>query len=287
MNKVIFLVGGPGSGKDFVLKNVFNKYNLLEFTLEQVNSAFFNKPNEKDKRYAIFEKKSFVISTNAYNYDGIKNTKNLLENFGYETSMVFVDISDEVSKKRLSGRQNLSEEARVEKLLKSKENLNNFSDLFESNFIVYENNEYDNDAKRSLVVFCEFFIYGELTSLLESKELNSKLLEKFSLKKKLKKKNTDDMDGYPPDALTKVKTDRIGDEYSIRNSGMGFPTTVGAVYSESFSEYEPELSAFSSYERSTPPPESLPNPKEVQKYENKKPTIKKIKKVAYLSWKGK
>lgn len=286
MNKVIFLVGGPGSGKDIILKNILKDYNLLEFTLEQVNSTFVNKIQENDKRRSILQKESFVISTNAYNYEGIKTTKNLLENFGYESAMIFVDVDDDVSKQRLSKRENFSEESRVEKLNKSKENINKFYTIFEE-FIKYDNNDSleESNELKSVYLFCEFFIHSEKIELFESEDLNTRILEKYSFKqKKIKKKS--DTDGYPPESLTKVKTDRIGDEYSIRNSGMGFPTTVGAIYSESFSEYEPELSSFSSYERSTPPTETLPNTKEVQKYENKKAAVKKIKKIAVLSWKG-
>jgi shikimate kinase len=287
MNKAIFLVGGPGSGKDVILRNILSQHNLLEFTLEQVNSTFINKISEKDKRFSILNKESFVISTNAYSYENIKHTKNLLENFGYETSMIFIDVSDEVSKSRLANREHFSEENRREKFSKAKENMNKFYDLFED-FAMYENNLSIEDCENidGLYLFCEVFINSkEGAVLFEQEDLNERLLDRFSIKKKLKNKTEND--DYPPDVLTKVKTDRIGDEYSIRNSGMGFPTTVGAIYSESFTDAAADMPAFTSFERGVPPMETLPDTKEVRKFENKKPIVQKIKKIAILSWKGK
>lgn len=52
MNKAIFLVGGPGSGKDIVLTTVLSKFNLKEYKLEQIKKANL--------------KESIIISGNAY-----------------------------------------------------------------------------------------------------------------------------------------------------------------------------------------------------------------------------
>ena len=50
--RAIFLVGTFGSGKDIILKNVLEKHNIQEFTLEQVRSALTTKLSKNDKKNA-------------------------------------------------------------------------------------------------------------------------------------------------------------------------------------------------------------------------------------------
>ena len=38
MNLALFLVGGPGSGKDIVLKEALSQFDIKEFNTEQVKS---------------------------------------------------------------------------------------------------------------------------------------------------------------------------------------------------------------------------------------------------------
>lgn len=256
MKKAIFLVGGPGSGKDIVLREVLCSYEIKELKLEQVKPEY------------LTQNQPLVISTNAYNLEGIVVSKKLLENFGFETSMIFVDVSDNTSKQRLSSR-NVSEEIRRKRLEETKQNIPKFRDIFPF-FVMFENNSTTKSSGiTDLTIFCESFI--NLENILVDKKTNNKKVLNRSIKDKLLKKS------FPVDLLTKVKSDRIGDEYSIRNSGMGFPSTVGPFYNESFSEYEPELPAFASDSRSMP---------DQQKYEEQPKTkaLKSIKKLAKSSW---
>ena len=261
MKKAIFLVGGPGSGKDIVIKQVLHNYELQEFKLEQIKNASLSGENE------------IIITANAYNFEEILITKNLLEENGFETSMIFVDVNEKVSKQRIVSR-NINEEIRTKKLRESKKNINKFSKEF-SYFLVVENNSNNIiPNKEELIIFCESFI--NLETVLFEKTSNKTNNIKRSIKDKLLK-------SYPTDLLSKVQTDRIGDEYSIRNSGMGFPSTVGPFYTkESFADYAPELPAFTSDERTIPPENNSNNT--IEKTPQSK-RIQNIKKIAKNCWK--
>lgn len=267
MKKAIFLVGGPGSGKDIVLRKVLGAYDLQELKLEQL------------KEDVIQGDQSIVINTNAYNFDGVISNKNLLEDHGFETSMIFVDVSDKISKQRLSSR-NISEEIRKKRLKESKKNILAFGNSF-SYFTIFENNSTEQNKEiDELTIFCESFLY--LESILEekSKKLATKKFSNKSIKNKLLR------NFYPNDLVTKVQTDRIGDEYSVRNSGIGYPSTVGPFYNESFTDYAADLPAFTSDStspRSIPPQEKY---SEKPNLEITKSRIKNIKKIAKTCWKG-
>lgn len=258
--KAIFLTGGPGSGKDVVLKHILSFYELKEYKLEQI-SKIVEKNNQ-----------DIIISAAAENFEKIYSVKNLLENFNYEVSMIFVDVSGEISRNRLLSRKQISEEIWRKKFVDCKNNIDRFSEQFNF-FILFENNEKLQNANFSCInVFCESFLYLENNLKINNKNF----IKNKSIKSKLLK-------NYPIDLMTKVKSDRIGDEYLIRNSGMGFPSTVGPFYNESFSEYESELPAFASDSRSIPNQEKYSDKPET----SQKKSIKTIKKMAIKSWENK
>ena len=118
------------------------------------------------------------------------------------------------------------------------------------------------------------FLKEKRSKMFESKTVDKKILKKRSLKKALIRSN------YPIDLYTKVKTDRIGDEYGVRDSGMGFPLTVGPMYNESFSEYEPEIPSFTSDQRSMVPMDAYPEDKNIKKDDKVSKAVKRIKLVA-------
>lgn len=269
--KAIFLVGGPGSGKNILLTSVLNKYSLNEYKLEQIESIGYNLND------------SLIVSTNANNYIGIKHVKESLESNGYKTAMIFVDVSSDVSTSRILNREKLSENKIHSKLKICKENCYKFSEIFDD-FIVWENNYINENLCdfREIELFCELFINLNDTTLFESAGLNNKILKKTSIKKRLLKNiSSNSM------ATTKVPTDRIGDEFGVRNSGIGFPSTVGAFYGESYAEYSPELPTFTSdstpISRSLPPSETYSSKIKPVENVNKK-AISKIKSVAKLCW---
>jgi dephospho-CoA kinase len=118
MKNAIFLVGGPGSGKDLIIKESLVRHNVKEYNIEQI------------KNIKLFEE-NVVITANAYSFDKIKETESIFENLKYNTFMIYVDVCNEVSKERLSNRD-IDETVRITRLLESKENLNKFKSIFQT-----------------------------------------------------------------------------------------------------------------------------------------------------------
>jgi len=138
MKNAIFLIGGPGSGKDIIIKESLSYENIKEYKIEQI------------KNVKLFEE-NIVITANAYNFETIKSVKDDFDNLNYNTFGIFVDVSNGVSKERLSGR-NIQEESRVSRLLESKENLDKFKVLFSNlyyfnNSFVFESDETQQQLK--------------------------------------------------------------------------------------------------------------------------------------------
>ena len=139
--KAIFLVGGPGSGKDFLIHSVFNENNLMELSLDKLNKAILEQKNLLE----LEEFPSVIINGTAENRDKIIVSKTILEAMGYETAMVFVYTSDEVSRNRnnfrlMKGSKTFNEEVRQQRYNTSVYNMNLFVEEFDT-FFIYDNSE--------------------------------------------------------------------------------------------------------------------------------------------------
>ena len=126
----IFLLGGPGSGKDYVLKNIFSRFDLTEVQLDQILSGNASELSESG---------SNIVINGAADLEKIELVKSILE--GYEFDYVYVSVSNKVSRSRNEQReQPLEESRRLEKWYRAEklsENLdcfvfNNSIDLLES-----------------------------------------------------------------------------------------------------------------------------------------------------------
>lgn len=194
MKQAIILVGGPGSGKDLVLKTIIEQFEFDEYKAEQI------KPKK-------FYDNNVVITCNAYNYDLVCSVKRIMENCYYKTSLVFVDVSDDVSRERVNFR-NINEEARVNKLETSKQNLLKFNKLFKE--CHYFNNNYDSDSDD---------ISMQLFNLME--KIDNKIkspLEKFKTKINNKNKKLPGETYHPSQYYT---SDGINPTYDTRAAGNG------------------------------------------------------------------
>jgi hypothetical protein len=122
--KAVFLAGGPGSGKDFVMNKVIagnglrevNSDTAFEFLMRK-NGLDLEMPDEerlerdivrgraksitKEKeRLSLAGRLGLIINGTADDVERIKYVKAQLEADGYETMMVFVNTSNEVSRQR-------------------------------------------------------------------------------------------------------------------------------------------------------------------------------------------
>jgi len=122
--KAIFLAGGPGSGKDYVMNSTLkgdglreiNSDVVFEYMLKKNNLSLKMPDSERAEREIVrksakkkTEKKEHLLLDNgtgiivngtADDVEKIKTIKQKLEYMGYETMMVFVNTSDDVSKAR-------------------------------------------------------------------------------------------------------------------------------------------------------------------------------------------
>jgi hypothetical protein len=107
----IFLLGGPGSGKDYVLKNIFSRFDLTEVQADQIlNGAAAE----------LYETQQHIVINGANDADKIELIQNILE--GYTFDFVHVSVTNKVSRLRNEQReQPISESKRIDKFLKAEE----------------------------------------------------------------------------------------------------------------------------------------------------------------------
>lgn len=137
--KALFLVGGPGSGKDFLIHSVLDECNLQEVSLDKLHKAITEESN-------IPEMESFpsiIVNGNADNIQKISECKITLEAMGYDVAMLYVHTNDQESKIRNDyrisrGSKTFSEGVRKQKYDICVANMHQYSEMFES-FIIYDN----------------------------------------------------------------------------------------------------------------------------------------------------
>jgi hypothetical protein len=115
----IFLLGGPGSGKDYVLKNIFSRFDLTEVQADQLLTGRANE---------LIESKQNIVINGVADFEKIQEAQAILE--GYEFDYVYVTVTNKVSRMRNEEREMpLAENKRLEKWYKGeklKEQLNCF-----------------------------------------------------------------------------------------------------------------------------------------------------------------
>jgi hypothetical protein len=142
--KAVFLAGGPGSGKDYVLDNTLAGHGLTEINSDKALEFLMDK-NDLDKtmpaseaekrdivrgkaksmtelrqKLALLGRNGLIINGTGDDAEKIRKIKDRLEEIGYDTSMLMVNTADEVSKQRniergQRGGRTVPEEIRKEK----------------------------------------------------------------------------------------------------------------------------------------------------------------------------
>lgn len=127
----VFVVGGPCSGKDQITKSIKEQIDGREIDVQAVVKA-----------RTLSE--HVVISCSAHQLDEIAVVKHLLEHNGYHTSMLFVDVTNQISKMRNEERQKrgqrmLSESVRFSKHVASQTNIPIFKGMFGEDMKIINN----------------------------------------------------------------------------------------------------------------------------------------------------
>ena len=103
--KAIFVTGGPGSGKDVIIREAIPSSKIVELNLIQARDYLADKQKLSEKtsdyrREAIRNRGPLIINGPADDNEKITYIKEELEELGYSTTMVFVDTTNEASKER-------------------------------------------------------------------------------------------------------------------------------------------------------------------------------------------
>ena len=168
--KVVFLAGGPGSGKDYVLDNTLAGHGLTELNSDKALEFLMDKKgldktmptSEKTKRdlvrgkaksmtelrqrLAIYGRNGLIINGTGDDVEKIAKIKNRLEELGYESSMLMVNTADDVSMQRniergQRGGRTVPEEVRKQKWQESQNSRAKYAEMFKDNYVEFDNSE--------------------------------------------------------------------------------------------------------------------------------------------------
>lgn len=169
--KVVFLAGGPGSGKDYVMKQTLGGLGLTEINSDKAFEYLMDKfdfdkkmgPEEESQRelvrkkaknttearqrLAIQGRNGLIINGTGDDPEKIKKIHNMLKKLGYDDPMMLmVNTRDSVSKQRNKergdrGGRTVPENIRKEKWDAVQDSIPAYKEIFGANFHEYENSE--------------------------------------------------------------------------------------------------------------------------------------------------
>lgn len=168
--KAVFLGGGPGSGKDYVLDRTLSGHGLTEINSDKAFEFLMDKNNldmkmpdneaqarnvvrgkaknmtELRQRLALFGRNGLIINGTGDDPKKIAKIKERLEELGYDTSMVMVNTRDEISAARnvergQRGGRTVPEEIRSEKWKAVQKARPDLAKLFGDNYREFDNSE--------------------------------------------------------------------------------------------------------------------------------------------------
>jgi predicted kinase len=194
--KCIFLAGGPGSGKSYIANDLFNipsDLPLSSYGLKVINNDFdfelllkqqnissdlsklspddFNKltsgPDSlrnrakrlTSKKLSLYRnsKLGLIIDGTGDSIESIQQKKKVMESFGYDCFMIFVNTSFEVALERNNQRNRKLPEKLVKDIWnKCQLNIGHYQNLFGNNFRIIDNSKpekLDKSVIRSVIEF--------------------------------------------------------------------------------------------------------------------------------------
>ncbi len=168
--KAVFLAGGPGSGKDYVLSNTLDGHGLVEINSDKALEFLMDKRGldktmpaaekasrdqvrgrakditELKQKLALKGRNGLIVNGTGDDVEKITRIKDKLEKLGYETSMLMVNTSDEVSAARniergQRGGRTVPETIRKEKWDAAQNGRTEYAKMFGANYMEFDNSE--------------------------------------------------------------------------------------------------------------------------------------------------
>ena len=202
--KVIFLAGGPGSGKSYVVKRTMGGMGLklvnsddvyekmlkdagLDTTPEDIYSDQGQEIRVKAKAVTKRMQSNFlngrlglIIDGTGKDYDKIAKQVQGLRNIGYDCSMIFVNTSLDTAQERNKKRKRTLPEDQVAAMWNEVQaNIGKFQRLFGgSNMIIVDNNDAGEDVFVKVWKRCMLLVKKKVTNHLAKKWINQELKKK-------------------------------------------------------------------------------------------------------------
>ena len=171
--KAVFLAGGPGSGKDYVLANTLQGHGLTEINSDKAFEYLLDKnkiskvmlnpnPGETEKRnfvrgraknitelkqkLALMGRNGLIINGTGEDLDKVRRIKGALDQLGYDSAMIMVNTADEVSKQRniergQNGGRTIPDDIRKQKWDGVQKARPVFAELFGDKYMEFDNSE--------------------------------------------------------------------------------------------------------------------------------------------------
>ena len=165
--KAVFLAGGPGSGKSFIVGKtaltslglvLINSDNAFEFKLEKVGLT--TSPDDiysdigqsvrgqakeltsKKQKLAIQGRLGLVIDGTGKDFDKIKHQGEKLKSIGYDISLIFVNTDIETAQSRNAQRTRTLPPAEVDAMWNAvQRNIGKFQSYFGNNMFIIDNSD--------------------------------------------------------------------------------------------------------------------------------------------------
>jgi len=243
-HKAIFVTGGPGSGKDVVLREAIAESRAVELNFTQVMDILNDKHKlamrSMNPRFeAIRTRGPLIINGPADDLERINHIKEELEELGYQTMMIFVDTTNSVSQERNSHlARMMAESVRQSKWEKAHKNVNVFTEMF-GTFMCFDNSdsldlkeEEITDLYRSTSDFLGESVYNQSNRFLNLYE-GAKNVRKSNLRDKGYKVLKDNNSPVMQFAAKLGKRDDVRDGDIKQNSNYATRIGGGHTYTES------------------------------------------------------
>ena len=173
--KAFFLAGGPGSGKSYVVRRTTGGTGLkvvksdpaFELLIKKASLSLKMPPEEEERRDPLRKHATKLASKKKANYvegrlgliidgtghdaDRLLDQAGQLEELGYDTHMIFVNTSLDVSLQRNAERARSVPESIVVKSWKDVQaNIGRFNNFFKGSMVIVDNNDADDDIFQSV-----------------------------------------------------------------------------------------------------------------------------------------